>query len=145
MNNILNVICFPQNNKIYGIDIAFARELVLRLNVVDMLGLPSIYLGIANYKGEIVPITSFEKLEGRYETEYDDSYVALLQLEVYQLGIVSIKEPFFLQISKEQKVSFIESDGGNYLKIKECYVADDKIISILDFEYLIKRLLNEQI
>lgn len=134
--NELEIVEFRIDGNIYGINVAKVREIIMYPdNIVPIPDSHPSFAGIANIRGQIIPIINLKKHLGAPE-EKDNaaSYIIISEFNHAMVGFWVSSVARIHRLSWKQ----IESPSGVLASQEGCVVAivkfDDRMILLLDFE-----------
>lgn len=130
------LVAFYLGEELYGLDIAFVREIQPLRDLTLIPCTPDFVIGAVNIRGNIVTVIDIGKLFGLSDRSgYESSKVIVIQGDDLELGIIASQVTEVLSISN--------SEIGRPLatltsKTEECikgeYLHGDKLMLVLDVE-----------
>jgi len=123
----------------YGINIQYIQNIVRMIRVTRVPKAPYYIKGVANLRGEIIPVMSLRlKFDLEEKEESDETRIIFLQVEGNNIGIIVDKVNEVVQLDDEN----IESITRELNEEKDAYVfgigkMGDRLVTLLNIEELI--------
>lgn len=134
-----DLLCVKGVEGSFAFEFATVKEICADLQISKMPCLPPYFIGVCNYKGEIVPILAPEGSEVKEEK----SVIIIFGYQEYQLGILYYGEPYILEAESCEEIqepeNGTESEDGIWVE-KKLVRAGDEIVTVLDMEKIILNL-----
>ncbi len=143
--NEMYIVVFKIGNKTYGIDISHAREIIPLKEVYKVPNVENFILGVANLRGEIVPVISMKVLLGLEKEKDRELSFIVSEVGGDVVGIAVDKVLRVMRVSGEQfkPAVVIEDwfDGGQFIKgVVE--VGENDLIVVFDVVSIINYIVK---
>lgn len=136
----MDILCIKSKEKIYAVEFQYVREICKDMQISKIPGLPMYYTGVCNYKGIIVPIIQMEDFA---MDSSDTSLVLILKLEHYYLGLNVPESLYTTEVGDEQKIKTPDVRSDKSIQVEKGIYSDDgNLITVLDVEVMVNRLIN---
>lgn len=134
-----DLLCVKGKGSSFAFEFATVKEICADLQISKMPCLPPYFIGVCNYKGEIVPILA---PEGAVVKE-EKSVIIIFGYQDYLLGILYYGEPYILEAESCEEIqkpeNGAESEEGIWVE-KKLIRAGDEIVTVLDMEKIMLNL-----
>jgi purine-binding chemotaxis protein CheW len=147
INNALDGkhLTFNLQKEIYGVDIAFVRQIISIQEITPIPDQPSYVKGIINLRGEIIPVIDLRIKFNKPEKEYDEkTCIIILDVEDKSIGIIVDNVAEVVTLTDNEISSIPEfnknSDGGFIQGIGK---QNNEVFILLKCNELVELGLNE--
>ncbi|QXM05783.1 chemotaxis protein CheW [Crassaminicella indica] len=140
-------VIFKLENESYGVDIMRVQEICEYKESVKVPNTPKFVDGIINLRGDIIPIISLRKKFNLQEEQVNsDTRIIVIHLQENQVGFLVDEASQVLRINEED----IEPAPEIVTGVDKKYITgvgklEDKIVLLLDLEYILTDYEKEQI
>ena len=134
---INEILCIPGIKKNYAVEFPYVEEICKSMDCTPIPCLPRNYVGMANYKGSIIPIIYLE--EGLKED--DKTMIMVLRHQRYMLGIVISSDTFIVTLDEVNSIENVpETSESELWKEKNIYQVEERYYSLIDVEKTLENL-----
>jgi len=130
----LQFVAFRIGNEEYCISVSRVREIRETLPITRVPQAPDDVEGIANLRGQVIPIINLKKKLGYYEEISPNSKIILVELgdEIVGFVVDDVSDVITIEEEEIEKPSSLLSTSGHY--IKGIAKKDGKLLLILDLD-----------
>ncbi|WP_294150651.1 chemotaxis protein CheW [uncultured Clostridium sp.] len=137
----LEFMAVDMGNFYYGIELNYVKELVRDPHITPVPCLPSYYEGVCNWKGNIIPVVSMRAAGGLPREEVSQKLVLIAKAGGLECGFLVAGEPAIVGIAPDRELTGeLPEDGGIMLAVKQAFEGEDKIISVVDVDKSLKKM-----
>lgn len=133
------VMCISCEDKTYALEFEYVAEICIGIAISKIPSLPDCFVGVCNNRGEIIPVISM--YDGIDESD-KDNILLIIKNRNYKFAILLNEEPYIVSCEGLGRVKnhIDEIEGGVWIE-KEIWKSDTNIISLVDVERTIERLI----
>lgn len=137
----LELMAVDMGNFYFGIELECVIELIRDPNITHVPCLPSYYEGVCNWKGNIIPVVSMRAAGGIPQKEPSQKLVLIVKSGGLECGIQIEVEPRILGIAPDRDlIGELPEAAGSMLVVKHAFEGEDKVISVIDVEKSLKKM-----
>ncbi len=139
-------IIFRLQNNFYSLELKIAREIILAKNIKQLPSMPDFFAGVIHLRGFLLPLIDIKKVLQIPGEDKDKRKVIIIAFQKKIFGMLVDDIEDILTIDDENIIpapALLTSMDKNFLK--GGFKMEDKIIFILDLEYLFSKYLKKQI
>ena len=137
----LEFMAVDMGNFYYGIELECVKELIRDPHITKIPCLPAYYEGVCNWKGNIIPVVSMRAAGGISQEALSQKLVLIVKSGGLECGLLIEGEPQILGISPDRElIGELPEAGGIMLVVKQAFEGEDKVISVIDVEKSLKKM-----
>lgn len=137
----LEFMAVDMGNFYFGIELDCIKELIRDPHITQVPCLPAYYEGVCNWKGNIIPVVSMRAAGGISREKSSQRLVLIVKSGGLECGLLIEGEPQILGIAPEREViGELPESGGIMLVVKQAFEGEDKVISVIDVEKSLKKM-----
>ncbi len=143
--NILELVGFTIANEFFALEINSIREIIKVNDITRVPNTPNYIKGVINLRGKVIPIIDMRKKLNLKQIDYDkNTRIIILEFNNMIVGIIvdSVREVLRIDSTVTEPPPSIVK-GGNSDYITAVGKLDDKLINILNLDYLLNNHLSE--
>lgn len=144
-SNILELVGFTIANEFFALEINSIREIIKVNDITRVPNTPKYIKGVINLRGKVIPIIDMRKKLNLKQIDYDkNTRIIILEFNNMIVGIIvdSVREVLRIDSSvTEPPPALVKGGTSDY--ISAVGKLDDKLINILNLDYLLNNHLNE--
>ncbi len=143
--NVLELVGFTIANEFFALEINSIREIIKVNDITRVPNTPNYIKGVINLRGKVIPIIDMRKKLNLKQIVYDkNTRIIILEFNNMIVGIIvdSVREVLRIDSTVTEPPPSIVK-GGNSDYITAVGKLDDKLINILNLDYLLNNHLSE--
>lgn len=144
-SNILELVGFTIANEFFALEINSIREIIKVNDITRVPNTPNYIKGVINLRGKVIPIIDMRKKLNLKQIDYDkNTRIIILEFNNMIVGIIvdSVREVLRIDSSvTEPPPAVVKGGASDY--ISAVGKLDDKLINILNLDYLLNNHLIE--
>jgi purine-binding chemotaxis protein CheW len=131
----IKVVSFRVGDEVYAVDIMKIDSIAEMMKTMKLPGLPSFMMGVANLRGEVIPIidTRVKFMIGPKETHENDRIV-VVYMDDKKIGIVVDEVKEVLTLTQDQLEEPPRTGGSASSFISAIAKMDDRMLMIIDID-----------
>ena len=129
------LLCIGGQEKNYALDLEWIAEIYADAHISSFPCLPPHYIGMYNYKGNIIPVIKLEEIEART--------LVIIRCDDCLFAIAAAREPFIIDRDAIEEIDSLhpEALSGFWIE-KTLYRMGDTLVSLLDIPGTVERILT---
>lgn len=129
------VMCISCGGKTYALEFKYVAEICIDMAISKIPSLPDYFAGVCNNRGEIIPVIAM--CDGD-----EDKVMLIVKNRNYKFAILLNEEPYIVSYEGMSRMeNDIDRTEESIWVEKEMWKSDTDIISLLDVERTIERLI----
>lgn len=137
------LLCISGGDKTYALEFAYVAEISTSMNISKIPALPPHFLGVCNNRGQIIPVIGKRgdiNEAGKHGGQ--GSIMLIIENKNYRFAILLDREPYIVTCEDLSRVkSEMKEMEGSVWAVKEIWKSDTEIISLVDVERTIEKLI----
>lgn len=130
------LLCITGRDKHYALDLKWVTEICADVQISSFPCLPPQYLGMFNYKGNIIPVIGL--------AEDEDRLLVIIRCEDYLFAMAVDREPIIIEENEIEEIDSLhpEALSGIWME-KGLYQRDGTLLSLLDIPGTVEKILAD--
>lgn len=129
-------LCIAGQEKNYALDLKWVAEIYADVHISSFPCLPPHYIGMYNYKGNIIPVIGLE--------EEDARILVILRCDDCLFAMAAAREPFIIDRNAMEEIDSLHPGDLSGLWIeKTLYQMEGTLVSLLDIPGTLEKVLAE--
>ena len=129
-------LCIAGRERSYALDLKWVAEIYADVHISSFPCLPPHYIGMYNYKGNIIPVIGLEEEEARI--------LVILRCDDCLFAMAAAREPFIIDRNAIEEIDSLHPGDLSGLWIeKTLYQMEDTLVSLLDIQGTLEKIFAE--
>ena len=133
------LLCITGSEKNYALDLKWIAEIYADVHISPFPCLPPHYIGMYNYKGQIIPVISLEEAVARI--------LIIIRCNDCLFALAVSKEPFIIDQKDVEEIDSLHPDTMSGLWAEQAlYQMEGTLVSLLDIQSSVEKMqsMNEK-
>lgn len=133
------LLYIPGREKNYGLELERVIEICKEFQISKFPCLPPYYIGMYNYKGEIVPVIQLEEAKETKIEKSETSLLLVLRCENCLLALAVQTTPSMISMKDVERIKGPDGQRSSDIwREKGIYRCNEKLFSLLDIEQSVR-------